>query len=159
MVMKELWDGREAVDVTAALTAGLTWVADNMNAAGCLSYWDPMGLTDLAGYVDHPLAKRVVEQQVPMLLRWQEANGGWDDNSLAVFRALHQWGLLEPLSKLPPLPEDWKTVRSIPVPEGAWWGMTFGDGLFWLRDRERGEAVAISPQDGSVVRRIKFPEG
>ena len=39
MAMKELWDGRETVNVSAALAAGLTWVADNMNAAGCLSYW------------------------------------------------------------------------------------------------------------------------
>lgn len=159
MAMKELWDGREVVDVNAALTAGLTWVADNMNAAGCLSYWDPLGLTDLAGYVDHPLAKRILQQQVPMLLRWQESKGGWGENSLSVFRALHRWGLLEALAKLPALPPDWKTVRSLPVPDGAWWGMTFGDGLFWLRDSKTKEVVALSPKDGSVVRGLKLPEG
>ena len=159
MVISALWAGRDVTDVEAAMTQGLTWMADNMNAAGCLSYWDPWGMLEMAGQVDHPLARRIVEKQVPMILRAQRSDGGWGEHSFQVFQALARYDLLEQLRGLPPQPPDWRVVHSLPLPEGDYFGATWLEGRLWVGERKRNEALALSRRDGRVVARLPLPAG
>lgn len=157
--LQTLWLGREVMDSTALVEGVLTWIAEGMNGAGCLSYKDPWGFLRVAGFVDSPVAKRIVEQQLPMILRGQHADGGWGERSLPVFRALVRHGLLDELRSLPPLPPDWRVVREIPAPEGKLETMAYDGTRLWVNDRDANEAVALSPDDGSVLRRLSLPEG
>lgn len=159
MAVKTLSAGREIEKSDAAIARGLTWIADNLNDAGCLSYWEPFGLLDCAGRVDHPQGRRIVERQLPMILRAQRPDGGWGDKSFVVFRALVRYGLLDPLRKLPPLPPDWRVVRSIPAPEGEPGSMVWEGQRLWVHDRKGNLALAVSPEDGRVLKTIKLPDG
>ena len=105
-----LWQGRTVADVEPCVAKALKWIADGINDAGCLSYKDPWGFVRLASVVDHPLARRILEKEVPMLLRAQKPDGGWGDKSVIVFRALKKHGLLDKLRKRPALPADWRTL-------------------------------------------------
>lgn len=149
-----LWDGRSIQDTDTTLTEGLNWIADNLNAAGCLSFKDPWGFIDCAGYVDHPVACRIVDKEIPMILRGQKPDGGWGEHSFGVFRALVKYGLLDELRSLPPLPPDWRIVRSIPAPEPDLFTMTWDGQHLWTRDCSANEAIAISPEDGKVLKRV-----
>lgn len=153
--LKALWAGREVEDVDAPLERGLKWFHDSMNEAGCLGWKDPWGATDCAGYADHTLGRAVVLRQLPLILRAQRPDGGWGGNSLKVFRALRRYGLLESLRNAPALPADWRVVRSIPTPPGDFFTMAWDGARLWLYDRQGGEAVAVSPEDGAVVKRLQ----
>ena len=92
--------GRHYPGAEEVLTAALTSVADGINEVGCLSHCDPWGFVDLAGAMDHPLAAKIMRKRLPMVLRGQEADGGWGgvfDRSLQVFRALVRHDVLEPI--------------------------------------------------------------
>jgi len=155
--LKAVWEGREIEDVAATITTGFSGIADNLNDAGCLGFNDPWGYLDCAGYVDHPIARKIVEKQIPMILRAQRPDGGWGDRSFIVFRALVKYDLLEQLRKPPPLSPDWKIVRSIPAPEGDLFTMTWDGQRLWVRDKKANEAIAVSPHDGNVLQKVKLP--
>jgi beta-lactamase regulating signal transducer with metallopeptidase domain len=152
-----LWAGREIVDTRAAINDGLRRVTEGMNAAGCNSYNDPYGFLEAAGQIDGPAARALVEKQVPMIVRGQRPDGGWGDHSLAVFRALKKHELLEALRARPPLPADWRIVRSIRAPEGDLSSLAWGGGRLWVYDGKSNSAVAVSPEDGKVLKTVKLP--
>jgi len=152
-----LWVGQELYDVEPLVGKSLTWIAEGLNDAGCLSYKDPWGFVKMAGLIDHPLAGKIVEKEIPMLLRAQRRDGGWDSNSFYTFRALVRHGLLDRVCNLPPLESDWQIVRSIPAPEGDLFTMAWDGQRLWVRDRKANEAIAVSPQDGEVLKRVKLP--
>ena len=166
-IMAALGAGCQVADVEAGLTKALTWVADNINGAGCLSYFDPWSFVRLAGIVEHPLSRTIVEKQLTLILRSQNPDGGWsmpewwptNQSSFNAFRALAKHGLLEILRERPPLPLGWKIAQSIPAPEGDLWGLAWDGKLWWMCDDETNCALAISPKNGEVVKKVKLPEG
>ena len=157
--LQTLWIGREVLDATELVESALTWIAEGMNEAGCLSYKDPWGFLRIASYVDSPVAKRIVQRQVPMILRGQQEDGGWGDRTPVVMRALVTHGLLEGLLELPPLPPDWTVVREIPAPEGQLYSLAHDGENLWVRECEADEALCLSTDDGRVLKRVKLPEG
>ena len=154
--LRTLWAGRDYVDVQAGLMSELKWIAEGMNEAGCLSYKDPWGFLSLAATIDHPLGRQITVKLVPLILRNQRADGGWGGQSINVFRALKRYGLMGQLTTLPPLPQDWRIVRTIPAPPGVYTMAWDGESL-WVSTFHGGEAIAVSPTDGRVVRRVKLP--
>lgn len=159
LTIQTLWAGRTAVDTIDAIGKGLQWMADGMNEAGCLEYFDPWGFLDAAGTVHHPLAREVVLKQLPMVLRAQKPDGGWGRHSFVVFRALVKHGLLDPLRRLPALPPDWRVVRSIPVTGQKLRDLSWDGKRFWVYSPEEHLAIAVSPVDGTVRGRVRLPEG
>jgi hypothetical protein len=157
--LKALWDARGVVDTAAALEKGLGWIRDNMNSAGFAGWKEPFGLVDCAGYIDHPTAREVVLKQVPMLLRAQRPDGGWGEQSAVVFGALHRHGLLDAIGKLPPLPADWRVVRSIPAPEGKLNSLVWDGHRLWTLDTASNTAKAVSPDDGRLLATVAMPKG
>jgi len=154
-----LWAGREVVaDVVEAVNDGIRRVTEEMNSAGCCAYNDPWGFTDAAGQIESAQAAALVAKQIPMILRGQQPDGGWGDRSLPVFRALVTHGLFSELQALPPLPPDWRIVRSIPAPEGDLFTMTWDGQRLWVYDRATHKAVAVSPEDGTVLTAVVLPE-
>ena len=152
-----LWHGRAHVETEPLVAKALTWIAESINAAGGLSYKDPRGFVRLASQIDHPLARTVLEKEVPMLLRAQKADGGWGEQTSIVLRALKKHGLLEPLRQLPALPADWRVAQSIPAPESDCFSMTWDGARLWTFCRKTNEAIAVAPTDGRVERRVKLP--
>jgi hypothetical protein len=140
-------------------------MGNGLNDAGCISYKDPWGLIWAAGIIDLPEAKHLIEQQIPTILRGQQPDGGWgtgsygswSKNSLKVFQALVNHGYFDKLCKLPPLPYDWEIVQEIPAPDGDLFTMTYDGESLWVLDREGKEAIAVSPEDGGVQKRVKIP--
>lgn len=167
LVLEMLWDGREVADVDQGIEDLLQWTLDNLSVAGCSKYREPWHFLKAAGRMDHPLAKAVVEKQIPLVLRAQRKNGGWSGNekspalerSRYVLRALKTHGLLEALSAAPPLPPDWKVVKAIPAPVADSRGLLWDGEVFWTYVGESNEAVAFTRDDGKEVRRVKLPEG
>ena len=157
--IKTAWAGLDMTPVDAFAAKGLAWIADNLSPAGCLDNTDPWAYVDLAGIVDHPLGRKIVENQIPLILRGQRPDGGWGDRTVDVFRALEKYGLLEKLRKLPPLPSDWKVVRSIPAPAGGLLTMTWGGGRLWVYHPATHQAFALSPTDGKVLKKLRLPAG
>jgi len=155
--LKAIWAARGIGDIEGVMVAGLSWILDGLNIAGARGHKDPWDILDMAGYVDHPLGREIVVKQISMILRNQRPNGGWyDHHNLYVFRALNRYGLLDELQALPPLPPDWKIVRSIPAPQGKLYTMTWGNGGLWIYS-DSHEAIAVSPQDGRVLKRVPMP--
>ena len=158
LYLDALWEGRELADTRPIVKRTLTWIAEKMNDAGCLSYKDPWSFVNCAGRIDLPEARRVVEKLVPMLLRAQKPDGGWGKgHSTIAFRALVTHGFFEPLRKLPPLPPDWKIVRSIPAPGKKPRHLAWDGSRLWTLDAEANQAIAVSPTDGRVVKRLAIP--
>ncbi len=149
-----LWHGREAADTEPCVAKALQWLGEGLNDAGCISYKDPWGFVRLASVVDHPLARTILEKEIPVILRAQRPDGGWGDRSLIVFRALHRHGLLEPLGKRPALPPDWRIVKTLPAPKPDCSGLAWDGTLLWTRSGKSREAIAVSPADGRVVRAV-----
>jgi len=154
--MKALWAGRELADVTPALDRCMKLMAENTNAVGGWDKLDPWNLLDCAGMIDHPLAGEIAAKYIPMILRSQSADGGWGDRSEVVFRALVKHGLFDILRPRPPLPRDWRITHSIPAPPGDLMTMTWDGRRLWVLDRKAREAIAVSPADGKVLKRLKL---
>ena len=152
-----LWHGRDIAKTEPTVAKALAWIADGINPAGCLSYKDPWGFVRLASVVDHPLARTMLEKQLPMVLRGQAADAGWGDRTLFVMRALKKHGLLEELRNRPPLPPDWRIAKSIPAPEADCFSLTWDGARLWTYCRKTNEAIAVSPADGRVDQRVKLP--
>jgi len=154
----QLWDMREHDDRTLGIIVqSLKEIEGKLNAAGSADFNDPWSYLNAAGYVDHPVGKQIVRKQIPMILRAQRSDGGWGKHSLKVLRALKKYGLLEKLQHGTPLPPDFRIVRSIPAPDGDLFSMTWGNDSLWAFDRKTNEAVALSPADGKVTKRLKLP--
>ena len=154
-----VWDGREVVDVDVdnTISHALTWIRDSMNDAGQITYKDPWGFVSAAGYVDHPVGREIVVKLLPLILRGQHADGGWGHHSLAVFRALVRYDLLDTLRPAPPLPADWRVTASVPAPAGV--GDLAWDGAaFWARDPKRESLVRIDPDTGAVLRSLPLED-
>ncbi|UCC69004.1 MAG: hypothetical protein JSV79_03535 [Armatimonadota bacterium] len=152
-----LWAGRDLVDTVPIINQGLQRVMDDMNDAGCSAYNFPYGFVDAAGQIALPAARSLVEKQIPMILRGQRPDGGWGNESFIVFRALKAHGFLDKLRSLPPLPPDWKIVRSIPAPGADLWTMAWDGERLWVYDRTDNSATAISPEDGKVLKKLTLP--
>jgi len=155
--LKALWAGRQYVDVDDAIANDMGWIAEGMNEVCALSFKDPGGFVGLAGEATNEFGRKIAQKAIPMLLRSQQEDGGWGGRSFEVFRLLVAYGLLEPLRALPALPRDWREVRSIPAPEGVGL-LTWLNGNLWVCNAETHEAVAVSPADGTVVKRVPLPE-
>jgi len=137
-----LWSAREYADVMPAVERLLSFILEQVsNGRGWTTYLDPWGFPNSAGFVDYSLARQIVVERVPMILRGWQPDGsfgglnhlGWGAGSrtFTVHRALVKWGLLDELRRLPPLPPDWKTGRSVPPPRATslrWRGTESGSG-------------------------------
>ena len=161
MELNTLWVARDTMDVTDALTDGLNWIADNFDGPGRvpgMAFDEAWSMAMIPGGNGHPAAGRIALKLIPYLLRMQEADGSWGGHSAIAFRALVRQGLLGPLASLPPLPPDWRTVRSIPAPGESPFNIAWDGGKIWVHDLATGSASGISPTDGAVLKTIKLPE-
>lgn len=163
-----MWSGRKHADVTPALERGLNiMLSDIDERKGWPRFLDPFGFLDASGNIDHPLTGQIVIKQIPLILRTQQADGTWggmkhlgygpDHATYVVLRALIKWDLLDELRGRTPLPPDWEIVRSVPVPKGKLSMLASGGERLWFYDEAAGEAVGVSPDDGSEVTRVKLP--
>ena len=153
--LRALWAGRKAADVADALARGLTWIADRTAACGCVPGKYQWEFLACAALMEHPAGRAIVEKSLPMILRAQQADGGWGA-ALIAFQALTKYGLLDPLRERPPLPPDWRIVSSIPAPAEGATGLAWQEGLLWTAAPEKGELVALSPEDGRVQRTLEL---
>jgi len=104
--IRHLWAARHLDERADALIAqGLQNIVNAIDTNSD-TYNDPWGYVHVAGIVDHPLGRAIVERLLPMILREQREDGGWGEHSVKVFRALDRYGLLEELRGLPPMPTD-----------------------------------------------------
>ena len=167
--LQALWAARDHADVMPTIERGLTIMRDHLkDGRHWPIYLDPYGWLECMGYIDHPLAREIVAKMIPMILRAQAPDGSWggDDHlgygpgnrTFIVFRALHKWGLLEPLRAKPPLPAEWKIGKTIPAPDGDLQTMTWDGSTLWVYDKAASQAIAISPEDGQQQRTVKLPE-
>ena len=128
---------------------------DNASPIGNIHDKDPWGFIELAGLIDHPKTREMIVRALPMLLRAQKPDGGWGDASYVVFRALHRHDLIAPLGKLPPLPPDWRIVRSILAPRAELRTLCWdGEKIWTVRPDEDVTLYAISPEDGKVLKTL-----
>ena len=167
--LQALWAAREHADVLPALERGLTTMRDHLqDGRHWPIYLDPFGWLECMGYIDHPIAGEIVVRMIPMILRAQAPDGSWGgeehlgygpgNHTFIVLRALHKWGLIEPLREKPPLPPEWRVVKSVPAPGAKPRTMTWDGRLFWVYDKATGLAVSISPDDGRQQHAVKLPE-
>jgi len=167
--LQALWAGRDYAEVMPTIERGLSIMRDHLkDGRHWPIYLDPYGWLECMGHIDHPLAREIVVRMIPMILRTQAPDGSWGgeghlgygpgSHTFVVFRALHTWGLLEPLRKKPPLPPEWRIAKTIPAPEGDVRTMTWDGRLLWVYDRTTSQAVAISPEDGKKQDAVKLPE-
>jgi beta-lactamase regulating signal transducer with metallopeptidase domain len=154
-----LWAARELEDTAPLVERGLTGIRDGLHETGCLGFMDPWSFVHCAAHIDHPVAREILIRQIPMLLRAQRPDGGWGENTWKVFAALRKHGLLEELRGKPALPPDWTVIHSVPAPTGDPWGIVWDGERLWTGVRATNEAVAVSPNDGRVVRRLALPAG
>lgn len=154
-----LWAARELEDTAPIVEQGLQGILDEIHDSGTLDFMDPWSFVRCAAFIDLPVAREILITQIPMILRAQNPDGGWERRSLDVLRALKIHGLLEVLRGLPPLPPDWRVVRAIPGPEGDSWGLTWDGRRLWVGVRDNNEAVALSTDDGQALARVSLPEG
>lgn len=162
-----LWIGRNAADVDDAIEGALAWVEQAVEPPGCrraLGLCDPGSIIEALAQIDHPAAACTARTLVPMLLRIQNPDGsfGEESNTFWTFVLLDRYGLLDELRTLPPLPNDWRVVRAIPSPDRkdfGWANIAFDGGRLWLYDGSTSSAIAISPDDGAVLQRTALPQG
>jgi len=149
---------QEVMDVQQNVDARLKELGDRTNEIGCLNKLDPLGNFYGIASVDSPLARELVIRHLPILLRTQRRDGSWNNGSTPLIcGALRKYGLFERLRELPPLPPDWRVVDTIAAPEESLLTLDWNNGLFWSVAPEKQVVVAISPADGSVVKRLPVP--
>lgn len=167
--LQALWAGRDYDNVIPTVERGLTTMRDHLkDGRHWPIYLDPFGWLECMGYIDHPIAKEIVVRMIPMILRAQAPDGSWGgqahlgygpgSRTVTVFRALHKWGLIEPLRSKPPLPVEWTIGKTIPSPDGDLRTMTWDGARLWVYDRASGEAIAISADDGEKLHSVTLPE-
>ncbi len=156
-----MWRCRAVGGLEEALEHWLRWIEDRLEPTVCgrdvglFLLWDAF---EIFGEVDHEICERVAPRLVPVLLRLQQRDGTWGARfNFLVYRFLIRRGLLEPLSKLPPLPPDWEVVRDIPVPCESPSSLGWDGELLWVQDKATHSAIALAPEDGTVKRTIVLP--
>jgi len=153
-LLQTLWVARESTDVTKALDIGLSWLNRCVDEAGLLGHLDPWGIVQTAAIIGLPEARDLAIRMLPMLLRAQKPDGGWDGHSFEAFGALHRHGLLDELRGLPGLLDDWSVVERIPAPGENLRHLAWDGTSIWVHDAEKNEAVGMSRTDGSETARI-----
>lgn len=154
-----LWAARELEPVGDIVIRSLEVIRDRLEGTGSITFNDPWGFVHCAAHIDHPVAREILNAQLPMILRAQREDGGWGEYSFDVLAALKRHGLFEELRRKPPLPSDWNVVHSIPAPEGELFGFTWDGEQLWTGERSANQAIAVSPEDGRVLARVDLPEG
>jgi len=161
--LETLLAGQDLADISNAVRPWVDGIDEGLDEVACWSKMDPWGILDVIGRVNDPRARGIVERHIPILLRTQDADGGWGRRSLAVFRALVKYGLLDELRAKPPLPAEWRVARRIRSPEGSHHSLTWDGSRFWTLDPEAKQAIALSPTDGRELKRLdldlKSPRG
>ena len=163
-----LWSGRNHADIGPALERGMNVLLQSVqDGKGWPPFLDPFGYLDAAGVIDHPSSREIVLKQIPLILRTQQADGTWggdkhlgygpDSATYVVLRALIKHDLLDALRQAPPLPKDWEIVRALAAPAGELAGLAAGGGRLWMYDKDSGEAVGVSSDDGKELTRLKLP--
>ena len=159
-----LWPARLFEGVSEAVTTNMQRCADSTTETGTsdLVPWDALRV---CGEMDTAGAAELVEKTIPVILRCQKSNGGWDGidegdrASFYTLRALKRHGLLEALSSLPSLPTEWRITKSIAAEMESDWGwsrLTWDGGRFWVA-ADKSQAIAIDPQNGRVLATIALP--
>lgn len=160
-----LWPARSIEGVREAVTTNMGRLAKSTGETGKnhLVLWD---ILRVCGEVDTPEAAALVEKTIPVILRCQKPNGGWDGideghrASFYTLRAMQRHGLLEALRNADPLPPEWRITKTIPVPVsdvgGRWSRLTWDGSRFWVGTEQR-EAIAVAPQDGRVLAGLELP--
>ena len=167
--LQMLWAAREYANVMPTIDRGLTVMRDNLkDGRHWPIYLDPYGWLECMGYIDHPLAREIVVEMIPMILRAQRSDGTWGgedhlgygpgNHTFIVCRALHKWGLIEPLRQKPPLPAEWEIGRTLPAPDGDLQTMTWDGSRFWVYDKTASRAIAVSSQGGQTQAEVRLPE-
>ncbi|MHC4561396.1 MAG: hypothetical protein ACYS8X_01335 [Planctomycetota bacterium] len=156
-----LYTARDVVDVSKALDAELAWIAERMNAVGSCSCKDPWAFVQLAGEIDHPVGRQIMLKAIPWILRAQHPDGSWGDglprgSTFYVLRALARYDLIEPLRQAPPLPADWRIIRAVPAPAPRLNTLAWDGKRLWTFCAEEQTAFAISPEDGTILKRLDF---
>ena len=154
--MQVLWLGRDVADTAGALDQLVTAINSAATPIGAVNDKDPWSFLHMAGLIEHPLMTGVVDRAIPMILRAQRDDGGWGGGSFGVFRALHRHGFIEPLRKLPPLPADWRIVRSIPAPADKLRTMAWDGERLWVCRPKSSQAFALAPDSGKVLKTIEL---
>ena len=151
----------EGIDGVGEAIDHLTSAIDeNINVAGFTGKGKiPYGQVFMVRYMDHPGARRMLGKTIPFILCAQNPGGGWggDTWTFGVVQSLKKAGLFDELRNAPPKPADWRIVRTIPAPEGSLRGLTWDGERFWVKEQEGNCAIALSPQDGRVLRTIELP--
>jgi hypothetical protein len=154
LYLEALWDARDIVDSEPVVREVLTWITDRTSDAGCLTYKDPYGFVQACGVIDLPEAGALLRKLLPVILRGQREDGSWGDHhTFPVIRALALHGLLDDLREADPLPLEWRLSDPVDLPSGAR-HLAFGDGLLWTALPGDGQVVGLSPEDGTIARRL-----
>jgi hypothetical protein len=157
IIVNCVWDARDVAPMDGFIDRTFEWMGDSMSAAGQISYKDPWSFIFAAAYTGAPAGEEVVRKQLPMILRGQRPDGGWDWNSRWVFLALRNYGLFETLRGLPPLPCDWEQGQVVSLPAGSYRDLTWDGERLWTLDADAGQAVAVAPDTGDVVSTLTVP--
>jgi len=160
-----IWAGRHAADSGGQIDKMAAWMEEAAQPPGCsakIGLCHTWSLVKAIAVVDHPACRRVARNLVPMILRAQQPDGGWGDDEHSTFwvlTLLKKHGLFEQLRQLPPLPPDWRVVRSIPAPGKKPRALAWDGKRLWVHDgdKESPAAIAVSPQDGKVLKTVKLP--
>ena len=161
-----IWAGRHAADIGGQIDKMAAWMEEAVQPPGCsakVGLCHTWSLVKSIAVVDHPACRRIARNLVPMILRAQQPDGGWGDDehsTLWTLTLLKKHGLFEQLRQLPPLPPDWRTVRSIPAPGKKPWALAWDGKQLWVHDRdeESRAAIAVSAKDGEVLKTVKLPK-
>jgi len=77
--IRELWEARDLAGVDAAVVRGLTWVRDQLTPCVCsreLGLTNPWAVVNMAGRIDHPIAREIARKLVPIRgLRLERRSG------------------------------------------------------------------------------------
>ncbi|MHC4561394.1 MAG: M56 family metallopeptidase [Planctomycetota bacterium] len=149
-----LHSGRELIDVRESVGRWMKVIDDGMDELACWHKMDVWDLLSSISRIDDPRASGIIKRYIPVLLRTQGPDGGWGGKSPQVFRALARHGLLDDLRTEPPLPAEWRVVRTIPAPKGTLKTLVSDGERFWVLDTEAKQAIAISPKDGRELKRM-----
>lgn len=132
-------------------------IIKNINPAGFLGKGkNPYGQVMLAFVTDIPEALKILMKTIPFILVAQNADGGWGGDSYAVVYSLIKAGIFKELRQATPKPDDWRIVREIPAPEGAFRQLAWDGKQLWVQQKGNG-VMAFSPEDGSVLKTFDLP--
>jgi len=162
-----MWEFRQLIPVEEPVRDSMRKLLTQMNVAGTDRKNSPMGLIDAAGLVDVPESRELALRLLPVVLRRQNADGGWGADeedvhdtslgaSVAAFRLLKKHGLLEPLRAKPGMPSSWRIGRTIPAPDNVQY-LAYDGSKFLTYQKEKKDVVAVDVRDGKELARSPVP--